>query len=82
MTCPPCTHDCREGRDCPLIAINAQVVGYVKPQRQWVGLTDKERFEIRMHSIQNMGGNFQETLCKSIEAKLKQKNGYAEEMNT
>ena len=17
MTCPPCTHDCREGRDCP-----------------------------------------------------------------
>jgi len=18
MTCPPCTHDCREGRDCPL----------------------------------------------------------------
>ena len=44
------------------------------PQRTWVGLTDKERFEIRMHSIQNMGGNFQETLCKAIEAKLKGKN--------
>ena len=53
-----------------------------KAQRTWVGLTDKERFEIRMHSIQNMGENFQETLCKAIEAKLKQKNGYAEEMNT
>ena len=52
------------------------------PQRTWVDLTDKERFEIRMHSVQNMGGNFQETLCKAIEAKLKQKNGYAEEMNT
>ena len=51
-------------------------------QRTWVGLTDKERFEIRMHSVQNMGENFQETLCKAIEAKLKQKNGYAEEMNT
>jgi hypothetical protein len=42
MTCPPCTHDCREGRDCPLITINAQVVGYVEPQRQWVGLTEEE----------------------------------------
>ena len=53
-----------------------------KAQRTWVGLTDEERFEIRMHSVQNMGENFQETLCKAIEAKLKQKNGYAEEMNT
>ena len=53
-----------------------------KAQRTWVGLTDEERFEIRIHSIQNMGGNFQETLCKAIEAKLKQKNGYTEEINT
>jgi hypothetical protein len=44
------------------------------PQRTWVGLTDDEIFEIRMHSIQNMGANFQETLCKAIEAKLKEKN--------
>jgi len=28
-----------------------------------------------------MGGNFQETLCKAIETKLKQKNDYAEEKN-
>ena len=48
MTCPPCTHDCREGRDCPLIAINAQVVGYVEPQRTWVDLTNKEREEIAL----------------------------------
>jgi hypothetical protein len=26
----------------PQIAINAQVVGYVEPQRTWVGLTDEE----------------------------------------
>jgi len=44
------------------------------PQRTWVDLTDKERFEIRMHSVQNMGENFQETLCKAIEAKLKEMN--------
>jgi hypothetical protein len=47
---------------------------YTQPQRTWVGLTDKERFEIRIHSVQNMGENFQETLCKAIEAKLKQLN--------
>ena len=52
------------------------------PQRTWVGLTDDEKFEICMHSIQNMGANFQETLCKAIETELKQKNGYAEEKNT
>jgi hypothetical protein len=44
------------------------------PQRTWVSLTDEERFEIRMHSIQNMDENFQETLCKAIEAKLRSKN--------
>ena len=43
-------------------------------QRTWVGLTDEERVEIRMYSIENMGENFQETLCKAIEAKLKEKN--------
>jgi len=42
MTCPPCTHNCREGRDCPSIAINAQIVGYVEPQRTWAGLSDEQ----------------------------------------
>ena len=59
--------------------IIAPVTADVKPlalyeQCTWVGLTDEERFEIRMHSIENMGENFQETLCKAIEAKLKEKN--------
>ena len=43
-------------------------------ERTWVGLTDEERREIRTHSVENMGKNFQETLCKAIEAKLKEKN--------
>jgi hypothetical protein len=43
-------------------------------QPEWVGLTDEERMEIRIHSTRNMGENFQETLCKAIEAKLKEKN--------
>jgi len=68
MTCPPCTHDCREGRDCPLIAINAQVVGYVEPKRTWVGLTDEEREEIH--------GSTKSPYLDLIvvEAKLKEKN--------
>ena len=43
-------------------------------RRTWVSLTDEERVEIRMYSIENMGENFQETLCKAVEAKLKEKN--------
>jgi hypothetical protein len=44
------------------------------PQRTWVGLTDEERYEICMQCARNMGANFQDTLCKSIEAKLRSKN--------
>ena len=43
-------------------------------KREWVGLTDEERMEIRTQSVRNMGENCQETLCKAIEAKLKEKN--------
>ena len=46
----------------------------VKHSQRWVSLTDEERREIRTHSVENMGKNFQETLCKAIEAKLKEKN--------
>ena len=40
------------------------------PQRTWQGLTDKEREEATGWSVEH------------IEAKLKQKNGFAEEKNT
>jgi hypothetical protein len=44
--------------------------------RTWVGLTDEERSElVTLHHGWNEYG-------QAIEAKLKQKNGYAEEKNT
>jgi hypothetical protein len=44
------------------------------PQRTWVGLTDDDDIDWEE------GGNLKD-LVKAIEAKLKQKNGYAEEKN-
>ena len=32
----------------PQIAINPEIVGYVAPQRAWVGLSDEERQEIAL----------------------------------
>ena len=50
-------------------------------KREWVGLTDEE-----IQTIVNMVamGAYQtsDTFARAIEAKLKQKNGYAEEKNT
>jgi len=46
------------------------------PQREWVGLTDEERDECLGNYITAEGR------ARAIEAKLKQKNGYAEEKNT
>jgi hypothetical protein len=57
----------------PQIAINAQVVGYVEPQRTWVGLTDEE--------ISALWNEWKDAVCldhktwaKAIEDKLKEKN--------
>ena len=49
---------------------------YVAPQRTWVGLTAKEKHEIRYSHMTSA------EFIEVIEAKLKQKNGYAEEKNT
>ena len=46
------------------------------PQRTWVGLTDEE---VRKICVNEWGGYEQ---CRAIEAKLKEKNGFAEEKNT
>jgi len=48
---------------------------YTAPQRTWVGLTEEDDIDWED------GGNLKD-LVKAIEAKLKQKNGYAEEKNT
>ena len=47
----------------------------VRSQRRWVGLTDEDDIDWEE------GGNLKD-LVKAIEAKLKQKNGFAEEKNT
>jgi hypothetical protein len=46
-------------------------------QRTWVGLTDEERYEIANVPRWSSGA-----FVEATEAKLKQKNGYAEEKNT
>ena len=55
-TCPP---DADDGEFLPLYT--------APPQREWVGLTDKEIEDCLEMSIQGT--------CRAIEAKLKEKNG-------
>ena len=61
-------------------AVNAmtQPTYYIpsKDQRTWVGLTDEEKHAIRYSHMTSA------EFIEVIEAKLKQKNGYAEEKNT
>jgi len=51
------------------LVIDCPRCGHCCPQRQWVGLTDKNRQELaaEQHSW--------EGLCFAVEAKLKEKNG-------
>ena len=55
--------------------LGKQILKEIKPQREWIGLTDEDELDWEE------GGNLKD-LVKAIEAKLKQKNGYAEEKNT
>jgi hypothetical protein len=51
------------------------------PQRTWVGLTDDEIWQFATDST--IGNDLHaDKFARFIEAKLKQKNGYAEEKNT
>ena len=47
---------------------------FTPPNKPWVGLTDDEIIVIRSDAIRNMCIDFQNTLCRAIEAKLKEKN--------
>ena len=49
------------------------------PQRTWVGLTDHEMYELWLSADEQKD---RMAFGKAIEAKLKQKNGFAEEKNT
>ena len=52
----------------PQIAFNSEVIGYVAPQRTWVGLTQEEKREIRYSHMNSA------EFIEFIEAKLKDKN--------
>ena len=61
----------------PQIAFNPEVVGYVAPQRTWVGLTDEEiRSLWDGHVVPVFGKNGINPIvfARAIEAKLKEKN--------
>ena len=53
-------------------------------QRTWVGLTDEDIWEAYMESPVELDCSTDElyALSRTVEAKLKQKNGYAEKKNT
>ena len=60
----------------PQIAFNAEVIGYVAPQRTWVGLSDAEIIEA-WHwggTDPHIEGDHFTVLYKYFEAKLKDKN--------
>jgi hypothetical protein len=59
-----------ETKDEPQIAFNPEVVGYVAPQRTWVGLTDDEVYKIAF----SLEGEHWRKIADAIEAKLKEKN--------
>jgi hypothetical protein len=57
----------------PQIAFNAEVVGYVAPQREWVGLTDED-LKLLSAEWRIVYGAWMDDFAKDIEAKLKEKN--------
>ena len=57
----------------PQIAFNSEVIGYVAPQRTWVGLTNEEKHEIRYSHMTSA------EFIEFIEAKLKAKNTRGQE---
>ena len=65
-----------EPEQYPQIAINPEIVGYVAPQRTWVGLTDEDIWEAYMESTVELDCSTDElyALSRTVEAKLKDKN--------
>ena len=62
----------------PQISFNAEVIGYVEPQRTWVGLTDEEISDLWSWSMtreaERTATTQQHAFARAIEAKLKEKN--------
>lgn len=47
---------------------------YMPEQRTWVGLTDEEVFDVWLNEMPAPDKVFYQKLCRSVEAKLKEKN--------
>jgi hypothetical protein len=62
------------------------MIGKLLKQRTWVGLTDEEVRDLWSWSAtseaEKTANTQQHAFARAIEAKLKQKNGFAEEKNT
>ena len=67
-------------KDSPLFTPLGQVLP-LYTQRTWVGLTDEDIGDAYVAWDDTNGASFAD-FARAIEAKLKQKNGYAEEKNT
>ena len=62
--------------------VNAKHLYTTPPQRTWVGLTDEDKKQIAKEANYHWemtAGEYAERIGQLTEAKLKQKNGYAEE---
>ena len=62
-----------EREACAKKVENALLIGYVAPQRKWVGLTAKEKHEFRYSHMTTAD------FIEDIEAKLKEKNTRGQE---
>lgn len=73
-------------RRCPNCPVYEKIdVDYTSPpKREWQGLTDEERNDclVEADPCECLATPEAEELMRCIEAKLKQKNGFAEEKNT
>ena len=57
--------------------------GVATPKREWVGLTDEQIDQLVVSELGlDADADIMHNFARAIEAKLKQKNGYAEEKNT
>ena len=70
-------------RDAHLVdnALTAIKEALAQPEHEWVGLTDED-LKLLSAEWRIVYGAWMDDFAKDIEAKLKQKNGYAEEKNT
>jgi len=59
--------------------LGKQILQEIKPKREWIGLTEEDVWNLLRFRKYN---TVTIEIARAVEAKLKQKNGYAEEKNT